>query len=77
MDEWYELKKMAFDRCTITIYRSAWAMRKWMVEANYKDGQIPSQLVFENEGDAWRRFYDAAEIALKWDAEPWTREREK
>ena len=25
MDEWYELKKMAFDRCTITIYRSAWA----------------------------------------------------
>lgn len=67
---WDKLKSYKFDHVTVTIYRSIF--RKWMVEVEYKDGQVPSQLVFENESEAWRRFYDAAQTALKWEAEAWT-----
>ena len=64
-----KMKEYKFDHVTVAIYRSPY--RKWMVEVIYKDGQVPSQLVFEDEGMAWRRFYDAAQTALKWEAEAW------
>ncbi len=64
-----KIKSYAFDHAIVTIYRSPY--RKWMVEVIYKDGEVPSQLVFEDEAMAWRRFYDAAQTALKWDSEIW------
>ena len=56
---WDKLKTYKFDHVTVTIYRSIF--RKWLVEVEYKDGQVPSQLVFEEEAMAWRRFYEAAQ----------------
>ena len=73
MNEWQKIKGYTFDHSIITIYRSGAALRKWMVEAIYKSGATPSQLVFEDEGDAWRRFYDAVKQAVVWDAEPWNK----
>ena len=71
MNEWKELKCYNFDHAIVTIYRSRFALKKWMVEAEYKDGQLPRKLVFENEKEAWCKFYDAAQATLKWEAEGW------
>ena len=71
MNEWYELRSVKLDKAKVTIYRSNIAMRKWMVETRYKSEWSPSQWIFEDEGDAWRGYYNSVRIAINWEEEPW------
>lgn len=70
MNEWDVLKSVKMDRCTISIYRSNAALHKWMVEANYQIGES-SKLVFTEEKPAYKRYYEALLLAVKWESEVW------
>lgn len=70
MNEWMILRQMKFDACTVTLYRSMWAMNKWKGETKYNTGETAS-IELENEKEAWRGFYIECRKALDKESARW------
>lgn len=70
MNEWMILRQMKFDACTVTLYRSTWAMNKWKGETRQNTGETKTREI-ENEKEAWIRFYTECETVLQNEKARW------
>lgn len=70
MKEWDNIRELKLNTRTVNLYRSNIALRKWMVTVEYRNG-AKSELIFEDERQAYQRFYEAGRTAIDEEAKIW------
>lgn len=70
MNEWDEIRELKLNTREVKLYRSHVALRKWKVTVEYRNGE-KSALIFEDEKQAYLRFYEAGRTAIDEEAAIW------